>query len=56
MGNSGAHPGDDGLEEVSEDEAADLLEFTEQFLDLVFVVTAKVESRLMERRRQASSS
>jgi hypothetical protein len=46
MGNSGAHPGDDGLETVTEEEATDILEFTEQFLDLTFVVAAKVRARV----------
>lgn len=50
VGNSGAHPGEDGLETVTEDEAEDLLSFTEQFLDLTYVVAERVRRRLVERR------
>lgn len=50
VGNSGAHPGEDGLETVSAEEAEDMVAFTEQFLDLTYVVSAKVQQRLAARR------
>jgi hypothetical protein len=53
IGNSGAHVGDDGLETVTAEEAQDLLDFTEQFLELTYVVTARVKSRLADRIKPA---
>jgi len=50
VGNDGAHPGEDGLDTVSEEDARDILDFTEQFLDLVYVVSARVKNRLATRR------
>lgn len=56
IGNSGAHPGGDGLESVSEEEANDLLDFTEQFLELTFVVSEKVRARVASRKSVAKST
>lgn len=53
FGNSGAHPGDHGLETVTEEEARDVLDFTEQFLDLLYVVADRVQKRLSSRRPAA---
>jgi Domain of unknown function (DUF4145) len=53
MGNSGAHPGDDGLETVTQEEAQDILSFTEQFLELTFVVAAKVRARVAAHQASA---
>lgn len=50
VGNAGAHPGDDGLETVTREEADDLLSFTEQFLDLTYVVAEQVRRRLAEKK------
>lgn len=50
MGNSGAHPGDDGLEEVTAEEAEDILAFAEQFMELTYVASARVKSRLAARQ------
>jgi hypothetical protein len=50
VGNAGAHPGSDGLEIVTREEAEDILAFTEQFLDLTYVVTSRVQARLTAKR------
>lgn len=42
FGNTGAHPGDDGLDEVTEPEADDAIRFTEELLDHVFSVAARL--------------
>jgi hypothetical protein len=52
VGNAGAHPGDDGLETVSQEEGEDILAFTEQFLELTFVVTNRVAARLAAKKAQ----
>jgi hypothetical protein len=49
VGNSGAHPGEDGLEEVTDDEAEDILAFTEEFLQLTYVARERVRQRLAAR-------
>jgi hypothetical protein len=53
VGNAGAHPGDDGLDNVTAEEAGDLLAFTEQFLGLTYVVTELVRRRLADKRGTA---
>lgn len=50
VGNAGAHPGGDGLETVTQEEAGDILAFTEQFLELTFVVTNRVAARLAAKK------
>jgi hypothetical protein len=54
IGNSGAHVGDDGLEDVTHDEADDILAFTEEFMELTYVARERVKQRLAERRPQTS--
>jgi hypothetical protein len=49
VGNSGAHPGDDGLEEVTAEEADDILAFTEEFMELTYVARERVRQRLAAR-------
>jgi hypothetical protein len=44
-GNDGAHPGKDGLNEVSERDARDIIEFTREFFHHVFVVPSKLKAR-----------
>lgn len=43
MGNYGAHPDKDGLDEVKEKDAKEILEFLEHFLTYVFVMPKRVE-------------
>lgn len=44
-GNDGAHPGKDGLNDVSEPDSRDMIEFTREFFHHVFVVPAKLKAR-----------
>jgi hypothetical protein len=46
LGKIGAHPDDDGLDEVTEKDAEDMLKFAEEFLKYTYVMPAQV----MERR------
>src|SRR6266704_5107267 len=43
--NLGAHPDKDGLEEVSEQDASDIVEFTREYLHHVYVMPAKLKVR-----------
>jgi Ribonuclease G/E len=43
--NMGAHPDKDGLEEVTEQDAKDIVEFTREFLHHVYVMPAKLKAR-----------
>lgn len=51
IGNSGAHPGSDGLEAVTPEEAEDILAFTEEFMQLTYVARARVRQRLDARAK-----
>jgi Domain of unknown function (DUF4145) len=44
-GNDGAHPGKDGLNDVTPQDARDMIEFTREFFHHVFVVPAKLKAR-----------
>jgi hypothetical protein len=44
-GNEGAHPGKDGLNDVAEQDANEIIEFTKEFFHHVFVVPAKLRAR-----------
>ena len=44
-GNDGAHPGKDGLEDVTEKDADDILEFTDHFFNHVYVMPARLNAR-----------
>lgn len=44
VGNAGAHPSE-VLDEINEEDAKDMLEFTEQFLEHVYVMPKKLEKR-----------
>ena len=50
VGNAGAHPGDDGLDKVTPDEAEDILAFTEEFMAMTYVARERVRQRLAARR------
>lgn len=43
LGGSGAHPGRDGLEDVSSEEAGQALEFLRQFMEYVYTIPASLE-------------
>jgi hypothetical protein len=44
-GNDGAHPDKDGLSDVTEKDSADILEFTREFLNYIYVMPAKLRAR-----------
>jgi hypothetical protein len=44
-GNDGAHPDKDGLKDVSEPDANDIVEFTREYLHHVYVMPAKLKAR-----------
>ena len=44
-GNEGAHPGKDSLNDVTKQDANDIVEFTREFFHHVFVVPAKLRAR-----------
>jgi hypothetical protein len=54
IGNAGAHPDKDGLEDVTEQDAADAIEFVHEFLDHVYVMPAKLTA--IRSRRQAEAA
>lgn len=43
--NLGAHPDKDGLEDVTEQDASDIIEFTREYLHHVYVMPAKLKAR-----------
>ena|ERR1700675_1423180 len=43
--NIGAHPDKDGLEDVTEQDASDIVEFTREYLHHVYVMPAKLKAR-----------
>jgi len=45
-GNEGAHPDKDGLKDVKEKDADDIIAFTREFLDHVYVMPAMLRARL----------
>jgi hypothetical protein len=51
LGNVGAHPGEDGLDQVSKEESSDILNFLDQMLDWTYVMPGKLDET--RRRRQA---
>ena len=50
IGNVGAHPDEDGLEDVGPDDASDFIEFSREFYDHVYVMPAKL-LKMKERRK-----
>jgi|GEM_PF-1043217 len=54
LGNDGAHPEDDGLDEVSKEDAEEILGFTLELLDDLYVRPEKV--REMRQRREAKKA
>ena len=50
LGNDGAHPDDDGLDEISPEDAKEILEFTAELLDDLYVRPQKVAA--MKKKRE----
>jgi len=55
LGNSGAHPGADGLETVSEEEAAEVVRFLDELLRWVYELLAETEAARAPRSTPAES-
>ncbi len=49
-GNIGAHPDEDGLEDVDKEDAADIIEFAREYFDHVYVISTKLAA--MTKRRK----
>ena len=56
IGNVGAHPDEDGLEDVGPADASDLIEFSREFYDHVYVMPAKLREMKKRRARPAIPS
>jgi Domain of unknown function (DUF4145) len=54
--NIGAHPDKDGLKDVIEKDAADMIEFTREFLHHVYVMPAKLKARFSEPAPQTAEA
>jgi hypothetical protein len=50
LGNYGAHPNDDGVDQIDEDEAREILNFTSELLDDLYVRPQKIQA--MKKRRE----
>ena len=51
-GNIGAHPDEDGLEDVSPEDADGLIKFMEEYLNYVYVMPAKVAKKRAEKEKK----
>lgn len=51
LGNAGAHPDEDGLGDVTKEDSDDIVEFTRQYFEHVYVMPAKSEA--FRKRREA---
>jgi hypothetical protein len=54
--NVGAHPDKDGLKDVQPKDAADMIEFTREFLHHVYVMPAKLRARFPELQPQTAEA
>jgi Domain of unknown function (DUF4145) len=54
LGNDGAHPDEDGLGDVIQGDAEDIIEFTRQYFEHVYVMPAKSEA--FRKRREAATA
>lgn len=52
LGNDGAHPDEDGLGDVQKEDAEDIVEFTRQYFEHVYVMPARSEA--FRRRREGA--
>ncbi len=55
-GNVGAHPDEDGLADVTGQDADDIIDFTHQFFEHVYVMPAKLEAHEKREKEAAESS
>ena len=50
-GNIGAHPDKDGLEDVTEEDAKELIDFMEEYLNYVYIMPSKVERKRAKKEK-----
>ncbi len=55
LGNDGAHPEDDGLDEITADDAKEILDFTAELLDDLYVRPQKVAAMRLRREGKKES-
>jgi Domain of unknown function (DUF4145) len=53
LGNEGAHPDEDGLGDVGKEDADDIIEFTRQYFEHVYVMPARSDT--FKKRREAAA-
>ena len=51
-GNIGAHPDEDGLEDVTPENAEELLKFMEEYLNYVYIMPAKVAAKRARKKKK----
>jgi len=51
-GNIGAHPDEDGLEDVTPEDAEELLKFMEEYLNYVYIMPAKVAAKRARKKKK----
>lgn len=51
-GNVGAHPDEDGLEDVTPEDAKELLKFMEEYLNYVYIMPAKVAAKRARKKEK----
>jgi hypothetical protein len=54
LGNEGAHPDEDGLGDVTQADADDIIEFTRQYFEHVYVMPAR--SAAFKKRREGATN
>ncbi len=55
LGNDGAHPDDDGLDDVGREDAKEILDFTSELLDDLYVRPQKIAAMKSKRKAKATS-
>jgi len=55
-GNIGAHPDEDLLQDVTKEDAEELIGFLEEYLNYVYVMSAKVKAQRERRQKKKASS
>jgi hypothetical protein len=56
LGNAGAHPDDDALSDVTKNDADDIVEFTGQYFEHVYVMPAKMAQMIKRRTAPAAGA
>ena len=54
-GNIGAHPDEDGLQNVTKEDAEELIKFMEEYLNYVYIMPAKVAKKRAKKKAKSES-